>query len=212
MEALIACQTCGLAQRLEELSPGVVAECYRCRSTLAKHTVNSLGRTAAFSLAALVFYLPANIYPILHMQLYGMHSESTIWEGCVTLFQKGQHFVAAIVFLASIAFPLLKLVGLFYLVATTKLRSRRRRLERTWIYRTIDVIGPWSMLDVFLLAVLVALVKFGQLATVLPGRGLVAFTAVVVLTILASSSFDPTLIWRGRRMDNGACARKERFL
>jgi paraquat-inducible protein A len=195
MEALIACQTCGLAQRLEELSPGVVAECYRCRSTVAKHTVNSLGRTAAFSVAALVFYLPANLHPILHMQLYGVNSESTIWDGCVTLFQEGQHFVAAVVFLASILFPLLKLVGLVYLVATAKSRSSRHRLERTWIYRTIDVIGPWSMLDVFLLAVLVALVKFGQLATVLPGRGLAAFTAVVVLTILASSSFNPTLIW-----------------
>jgi paraquat-inducible protein A len=126
METFIACHTCGLVQRVEELSPGLIVECYRCGSSLATHTVNSIGRTAAFSLAALTFYVPANIYPILHMQLYGAHSESAIWDGCATLFQKGQYFVAAIVFLASILFPLLKLVGLFYLDATTKLRSRRR--------------------------------------------------------------------------------------
>jgi paraquat-inducible protein A len=130
------------------------------------------------------------------MELYGAHSENTVWDGCVTLFRDGERLVAVIVFLASILVPLLKLLGLFYLAVTTAIRSRRRRRERTWIYRIIEVIGAWAMLDVFLLSVLVALVKLGQLATVRPGRGLVAFTAVVVLTILASASFDPTLIWR----------------
>ena len=196
METLIASKICGLVQRVEEeLASGAVAECDRCGSTLTKHKVNSLGRTAAFSLAALILYVPANIYPILHFELYGVHSESTVWHGCVRLFQEGHRFVAAIVFFASILTPLLKLLGLFYLVVTTKLKSRRRRLERTWIYRTLEVIGPWAMLDVFLLSVLVGLVQLGRLATVLPGRGLLAFTAVVVLTILATSSFDPTLIW-----------------
>jgi paraquat-inducible protein A len=196
METLIACKICGLVQRLEkEVPPGAVAECYRCRSTLTKHKVNSLERAAAFSLAALIFYVPANIYPILHFEFYGRHTESTVLDGAVRLFQEGHRFVAAIVFFASILTPLLKLLGLFYLIVTTKLKSRRRRLERTWIYRTLEVIGPWAMLDVFLLSVLVALVQLGRLATVLPGRGLFAFTAVVVLTILATSSFDPTLIW-----------------
>jgi len=102
-------------------------------------------------------------------------------------------FIAVIVFLASILIPLLKLLGLFFLVATA--RSTRWRRERTRIYQVIDVIGPWAMLDVFLLAILVALVKLGELATVLPGPGLIAFTAVVVLTILASATFDPRLIW-----------------
>jgi paraquat-inducible protein A len=180
---------------MEELPPGALAACYRCGSILTKHIVNSLARTAALSLAALIFYLPANLYPILQMELYGAHSESTVWDGCVALFQNGHYFVAAVVFTASMLVPLLKLLGLFYLVVSTKLKSPRRRLERTWIYKTIDVIGPWAMLDVFVLAVMVSLVELGQLATVLPGRGLLAFTAVAVLTILASSNFDPTLIW-----------------
>jgi len=95
--------------------------------------------------------------------------------------------------------PLLKLLGLLYLVVSTRWGSRRRQLARTWIHRGIDAIGPWAMLDVFLLAILVSLVKLGKLATVLPGRGLVAFTAVVVFTILATVSFDPAQIWERPR-------------
>jgi len=129
------------------------------------------------------------------MDYYGAYSENTIWDGCANLFRDGQWLVAVIVFLASILIPLFKLLGLFFLVATTKLRSTAARQQRTWIYKTIDAVGPWAMLDVFLLAVLVALVKLQQIATILPGRGLFAFTAVVVLTILASASFDPKLIW-----------------
>jgi paraquat-inducible protein A len=195
METAVACRTCGLLQRMEELRPGTAAECCRCGSTLRERKVDSLARTAAFSLAALIFYVPANLYPILRMEFYGAYSESTVWDGCVKLFQDGQWMVAVIVFLASILVPLFKLLGLFFLVVTTHFASVLRRQERTWIYRTIEVVGPWAMLDVFLLSVLVALVKLEQLATVLPGPGILAFTAVVVFTILASASFDPELIW-----------------
>jgi len=192
---LVACKICGLVQRVPALAPGAQAVCPRCGAVVVEHKVNTLSRTAAFSLAALMFYLPANIYPILQMELYGAHSENTVLDGCISLFQHGQRLVAVIVFLASLLIPFLKLLGLFYLVITTRFASRRRRLERTWIYRIIDVIGPWAMLDVFLLSILVALVKLGELATVLPGRGLFAFAAMVVLTILATTSFDPAQIW-----------------
>jgi len=195
VETIIACKTCGLLQRFEALKPGTAAECFRCGSVIGKHPVDSLARTAAFSLAALIFFVPANIYPILRMDFYGAYSESTVWDGCVKLYQDGQWPVATIVFLASILIPFIKLLGLFFLVVVTKFKSTFWQRERTWIYKTIEVIGPWAMLDVFLLAILVALVKLGQIATVLPGRGLVAFTAMVVFTILASASFDPTLIW-----------------
>jgi paraquat-inducible protein A len=195
METIIACETCGLVQCMEELKPGNVAECCRCKWVIDNRKINSLGRTAAFSLGALILYIPANIFPILRMNYYGAYSENTVWEGCVNLFKDGQWPVAGVVFLAGILIPLFKLLGLFFLVITTKLKSPRRRQQRTWIYKIIDVIGPWAMLDVFLLSVLVALVKLQQIATVLPGPGLLAFTAVVVLTILASGSFDPKLIW-----------------
>ncbi len=195
METILACETCSLVQNVSELEPGTIAECCRCGSTIAARKTNSIGRTAAFSLAALILYIPANLYPILRMDYYGAYSESTVWDGCVNLFKDGQWLVAGIVFFASILIPLWKLVGLFFLVITTKLKSTRARRRRVWIYKIIRVTGPWAMLDVFLLSVLVALVKLQQIATILPGRGLLAFTAMVVLTILASSSFDPKLMW-----------------
>ncbi len=196
-ESIITCRICGLTQRLDAVPHGMVAQCARCGTVLVKDRPDSLGRTAALSLAALILYVPANVYPILRMNYYGAYSESTVGDGCASLFQNGQWVVAVIIFFASILIPLFKLLGLFFLVATTRAGSARRRRQRTWIYRIIEVIGPWAMLDVFLLATLVALVKLKQLVSVLPGPGLLAFTAVVVLTILASASFDPTSIWGG---------------
>jgi paraquat-inducible protein A len=193
---LVACKTCDLVQRVGRLPAGSRAECARCGSVVHPNKGNPLGRTAAFSLAALMFYWPANVYPILRMELYGARSETTVLQGAVSLFEHGQLPVAIVVVLASIVIPLLKLLGLLYLVVTTRFRSTRRRIARTWIYRAIEVIGPWAMLDVFLLSILVSFVKLGEMATVLPGRGLFAFTMVVVLTILASTSFDPAQIWQ----------------
>src|SRR5947208_1536795 len=109
MDRIVSCNICGVAQIMEELRPGAVAQCCRCGSTLAKARVNSLSRTAAFSLAALIFYVPANIYPILRMEYYGAYTENTVWDGCVRLFQDGQWLVAIIVFLASSLIPLFKL-------------------------------------------------------------------------------------------------------
>lgn len=191
----MACPVCDLVQRVEGLEPGTVAECSRCGSTITRRDANSIAQTAALSLAALILYVPANIYPILRMYYYGAYTENTVWDGCVRLFQDGQYLVAVIVFLASIIIPLFKLLGLFYLTATAKFGAGERRRERTWIFKFIEAIGPWAMLDVFLLAVLVALVRLQQLAQVYPGPGLLPFTCVVVLTILASASFDPKLIW-----------------
>jgi paraquat-inducible protein A len=196
-EQVVCCGTCGLAQRVEPLRLHYAAVCSRCGSTIDERRAASLIPTVAFSLAALVFYIPANIYPILTMQRYGLYSETTVWQGVVELVRLNYWFIGLIVFLASIAVPLLKLLALFFLSITAHLRTRRWRRERTWLFRFIEVIGPWSMLDVFLLAILVALVRLGSLATVLPGRGLLAFTCVVVLTLLASQFFDPKLIWRG---------------
>jgi paraquat-inducible protein A len=173
----------------------MVAECVRCSSIIAKPRGHSLRRTAAFSMAALVLYVPANIYPILRMSFQGVFTENTVWNGCVQLFQNGEWFVAGIVFLASILVPMLKLVGLLFLVTTTRFTPRRFWWARARIHKLIELIGPWAMLDVFLLAIAVALVKFGRIATITPGPGLLAFASVVVLTMLASASFDSRQVW-----------------
>jgi paraquat-inducible protein A len=198
-QSLVTCDTCGLLQEVEGLVPGTAAECIRCGSFVgARRTGASLEITAALSFAALVLYVPANIYPIMKMYLYGGYSESTVWDGVVLLMENHQYFVAAVVFLASIVIPLIKLTGLFGLCITARMGWGRRLRSRTQLYKFIDAIGPWAMLDVFLLAVLVALVKLSTWAKILPGPGLLAFTAVVVLTMLASAAFDPKLIWERR--------------
>jgi paraquat-inducible protein A len=195
---VLSCPTCGLLQALGELPSGRVAECARCGSRLADGPHGSLQLTAALAVAALILSVPANVYPIMRMYFHGAYTESTVWDGVVKLADMDQWFVAIVVFLASIVVPVLKLTGLLYLVITIRFRLGRRLRDRTRVYRFIDVIGPWAMLDVFLLAALVALVQLGQLATVLPGPGLVAFAAVVVLTMLATASFDPKHIWQER--------------
>jgi paraquat-inducible protein A len=198
-DSVVACETCGMVQRVDPLPKGAAAECFRCGAFLGvRRSSASLHVTAALSLAALVLYVPANIYPILTMTMYGATSTSTIWDGVVGLVQHGMWGVAIIVFLASLVIPLLKLAGLFFLVASSLTRMGRRLRWRTTLYKFIDAVGPWAMLDVFLLAVLVALVKLGQFATVIPGPGLVAFTGMVVFTMLASAAFDPKLIWQSK--------------
>jgi paraquat-inducible protein A len=194
-QTVLACGLCGQLQQVAILEPGMALECCRCGAVIRERRRRSLATPAALALAALILYVPANLYPILRMEWYGAYTESTVWDGVVSLAKGHQWFVAVIVFLASIVIPLLKLAGLFFLTITTRIGTRRWLRARTQIYRFIDVIGPWAMLDVFLLAILVALVKLGQFATILPGRGLVAFSCVVVLTILASASFDPRLMW-----------------
>ena len=196
-ESMVSCDTCGLVQAVEPLAPGMVAECTRCGSFLAaRRSTGSLHVTAALSLAALVLYVPANVYPIMKMYLHGAYSESTVWDGIKILMDHHEWAVAIIVFMASMVIPLVKLAGLFSLVVTSRMGWGRRLRSRTHLYKFIDAIGPWAMLDVFLLAVLVALVKLQGWAEILPGTGLFAFTAMVVLTMLASAAFDPKLIWQ----------------
>ena len=198
-ESIVSCETCGLVQKVEGLIAGTAAECIRCASFIAApSSTRRLEVVAALSLAALVLYVPANIFPIMKMYMYGVYSESTVWDGVVLLMSADQWGVAVIVFLTSMVIPLVKLAGLFSLVVTARTGWGRRLRSRTRLYKFIDVVGPWAMLDVFLLAVLVALVKLNTMAKVIPGPGLVAFTAMVVLTMLASAAFDPKQIWERR--------------
>jgi paraquat-inducible protein A len=201
MTGLISCKTCGLVQRLERPPPGHQGQCARCGEILRRGGSFSRARTAAFSLAALFLYLPANIYPVMMMQYLGRETENTVWGGVRALWRDNMWGVALIVFIASILVPLLKLFGLFFLVC---IRGPRWQQARARTYKFIERIGPWAMLDVFLLAIMVAVIRFGGFATVIPGPGIVAFTAVVVLTLLASASFEPRLIWKEEHFEDDA--------
>jgi paraquat-inducible protein A len=191
---LVSCHVCGLVCRATE--PELADRgCPRCHAPLHRRKPNSIGRSWAYLLAAAIAYIPANLLPIMLTNTLFERRQDTILSGVLELWNSGSWDLALIVFVASIVVPMFKIAVLIMLLLTTQRRSRWRREERTRLYRFIETIGHWSMLDVFVVALLVALVRFQNMAAVLPGPGAVAFGAVVILTMLASSSFDPRLIW-----------------
>lgn len=190
---LIRCMACGLVSRPDA---GCEApRCQRCHAPLHSRRRDSLTRCWAYLLAAALLYLPANLLPIMQTTSFFTPVDDTILSGVVRLWQAESYDLAIIVFVASIVVPLLKLGVLALLLITVQRRSAWAPEQRARLYRFIEFIGHWSMLDVFVVALLVALVHFKSFALVLPGGGAVAFAAVVVLTMLASMSFDPRLIW-----------------
>jgi paraquat-inducible protein A len=191
----IGCDTCGLVSRAY---PGM--PCTRCGFRLNDRKPGSIQRSWAFSIAALVLYVPANTYPVLTVVRIGAGQPSTILGGVRELIEVGMWPLAALVFFASIAVPVLKLVGLGILLISTHTGTGRALHDRTVLYRIVDAIGRWSMIDIFMESILVALVQFGQLASVYPGPGAIAFASVVILTMLAAHSFDPRLMWDNARM------------
>ena len=186
----IGCDTCGLVSRA---APGM--RCTRCGFRLRIRKPNSIPRTWAFAIAAMILYIPANIYPVLTVVRLGAGQPSTILGGVRELLELGMWPLAALVFFASVAVPVLKLIGLVVLLVSTRLGSSWAMRDRTVLYRVVDAIGRWSMIDIFMESILVGVVQFGKLASVYPGPGAIAFAAVVILTMLAAHSFDPRLMW-----------------
>jgi paraquat-inducible protein A len=187
---LIGCLVCGNVARSPEGAP-----CRRCGHRLSHRKPNSLGRTWALLIAALLLYIPANALPIMSVTRFGSGGPHTILGGVRELFEDRLWPLAVIVLLASVCIPLAKLLSLGIMLVATHRRSSFQLLNRTRMFRVVAVIGRWSMIDIFALTVLVALVRMGFLARVLPENGAFAFAAVVILTMLATESFDPRLMW-----------------
>lgn len=166
--------------------------CDRCGHK-TRRTPKSAQLTVAFSLTALIFYIPANIFPFMTVELYGNRNSSTIWGGILELANSGSWFIAIVVFLASLLIPVLKLLILFYLSFSA--HHKKHPGFKTKMYHFVEAIGRWSMLDIFLLAVLVAMMKLGKFTTVEPELGSAMFLMVVIFTMLASAYFDPQLLW-----------------
>jgi paraquat-inducible protein A len=169
--------------------------CARCGAHLHARKPNSLTRTWALLIAAAILYVPANVLPVLHTGSVFETTTDTIMSGVIHLWTTGSWVLAAIVFVASIIVPGAKLMSMLVLLVGAQRRSRWRPRLRARLYRATAYIGRWSMVDIFVGATLVALVQFNLIASILPGPGAVAFGAVVVLTMLASMSFDPRLTW-----------------
>jgi paraquat-inducible protein A len=192
MPGAVACEVCGL---LGQPDPDGPAHCLRCGAHLHARKPNSIARAWALMMAAIIFYGPANIYPVLTVIQLGAGAPSTIMGGVVELLSSGMYPLAALVFCASIVVPVLKLIALGGMLVATWLGSARRLRDRTRAYRIVAVIGRWSMIDVFMASILVALVHFGGLVNIRSDFGAVAFASVVILTMLAAEAFDPRLMW-----------------
>jgi len=190
---IVACDTCGLVQRVGPVPEGAVAHCARCHFRILSRRPNSRTRTLAFAVAALILYIPSNYYPIVTAEYHGLHSETTVFQGIKSLYENQQYFIAALVFCTSLLTPALKIIALVFIPLT--LDWPRWKKTRTWAYRIIRVIDPWNMLEVFLLAICVSMIEMGKVATVHPGAGVFSFAAVVALTLMATLSFDPRLLW-----------------
>lgn len=191
-QGLTGCPTCGLINRL---SPQGRGRCIRCYEKLHQRLPNSLQRTWALLGASAIMYIPANVYPIMTTTSLGNSSPSTIIGGVVQLIQMGSWPIAVVIFIASVLVPVGKLVALTWLCLVVRRSSALNAQSRTRLYRLTEFIGRWSMVDIFVVAILVALIRAGSLMSITPGPAALAFGAVVVLTMLAAMSFDPRLIW-----------------
>ncbi|WCM48754.1 paraquat-inducible protein A [Pseudomonas sp. WJP1] len=192
---LCLCHTCGLACDMT-LEPH---ECERCGAPLHRRKTNSLTRTWAYMFTALVFYIPANLLPVMNTKMVGDGADSTIMSGVIEFWQHGAWDIALIIFIASIAVPGVKFVALTLLLVTVQRDSQWALRERSQMYRFVELIGYWSMLDVIVVALVASLVKFQALADIEPRPGILFFGLVVVFTMLSAMSFDPRLIWDKER-------------
>ena len=190
---LMACHSCGLLSR--PAAHAHAAWCPRCGDVLHFRKPDSVTRTWAFLIAAIVLYIPANVLPVMKTSSIFGSQNDTIMSGVVYLWVSGSWPLAVVVFVASVLVPMAKIFALAFLNASVQMRSTWQPEQRTRLYRVVELVGRWSMLDIYVIAILVALVQLKAIATIQAGPAAIAFAAVVVLTMIAAMTFDPRLIW-----------------
>lgn len=192
---LLSCPACHLLTRAFRVTEKSRIYCPRCGERLHFRKPESLSRTWALLIAAVIFYIPANTIPIMKVTSMGVVQADTIMSGVIYFIKTGMWPIALVIFVASVFVPVLKLMILGFLLVSVQVKSRWRPRERTLLYRMIEAIGRWSMVDIFVVTLMVALVKIGALADIEAAPGAVYFALVVVITMFAAMNFDPRLIW-----------------
>lgn len=191
---LVACRTCGLVMQRRPI-PSPPTSCPRCTTLLRERLPRSAENTFAWLIAGVILYIPANVLPVIYVSGVGGGEESTILGGVLSFWRAGSWDIAALIFTASIVVPATKFLALGLLLWTVHRGSSWARKQRTALYRLVEIIGYWSMLDVVVVALTAALLEFKALGTAEPRLGIVFFCGVVVTTMIAALSFDPRLIW-----------------
>ncbi len=187
----ILCSECGTLVRSDEPE----SCCGHCGAYVKRRNTDSLNRAWALSITALILYLPANLFPIMDVQIMGESSTNTILGGVIQFFQHQMYFICAVVFVASFVVPLFKLSALFYILLTLNNEKSLSNKRKTALFKIIEIIGKWSMLDVFVVGIMAGLIDTGYMLKITAGPGIVFFASVVILTMMASNSFDTRLIW-----------------
>jgi paraquat-inducible protein A len=188
-EGLAGCHICA------KLSPASMHHCPLCGAALHVRVTDCLQRTIALVITATILYIPANVLPIMTTTQLGTPIDSTILGGVVLLIHHGSYPIAAVIFIASVLVPSGKLLAICWLVWSVSRGQKTSLVQRTKLYRVTEFVGKWSMTDVFVVAVLVALIQLGGLLNITAGPAAIAFGGVVIVTMLAAETFDPRLIW-----------------
>ncbi|WP_251360211.1 paraquat-inducible protein A [Kangiella sp. TOML190] len=186
---LAACHDCGKLDAVEK------GHCSRCGSHLHLRTPNSVQTTIALLITSILLYIPANTFPIMVTNVVGDKTYSTIIGGVIIFLQLKSYFVASVIFIASVFIPIAKIAALFWLCYNVSKKEKLKYQELTKMYRVTEFIGKWSMIDVFVVALMVALVQVGNLMTIHAGIAAFLFAGVVMVTMVAAHSFDTRLIW-----------------
>ena len=193
MDPLIACHECDLLQQRPPLPMGATARCARCGAVLYRRKRNSLDRVLALTIAGLILFMVANIYPFLTFRLEAQIQETTLITGIVELYNQGMWIIAGVVLLTSIVMPLLELTGMLYVLLPLKFNRRPWNLALS--FRMVRRFKPWGMMEVFMVGILVAFVKLSKMASIIPGMALYAFMVLIFVLAASAASLDPHIVW-----------------
>ncbi len=194
MESLIACHECDLLYRRRPLPPDGAARCVRCGAVLYRRKQNSLDRVLALTVAGLILFVIANMYPFLTFRLEAQVQETNLITGVKELYQQGMWIVAGVVLLTTIVMPLLELTGMLFVLVPLKLR--RRPWKIALLFRAVRSLRPWGMMEVFMIGILVAVVKLVKMASIIPGTALYAFLALIFILAASAAALDPHIVWK----------------
>lgn len=190
----IACHDCDLLHRRRELPPGAIAVCRRCGAVLMRNRSHDIDRPLALALSGLIFFVIANFFPFLTMSLEGQIQETTLISGVIELYRQHLPLVALLVLGTGIVFPLLELSGWIYILLP--LKFNRVPWQMAAVFRLVNSLRPWAMMEVFLLGILVAMVKLLKLAEIIPGTGLFGFVVLIFILAATAASLNPESIWK----------------
>ena len=194
MNSHIACHECDLLYELPPIPEGGMAKCSRCGAVLQRHKRNSLDRTLSWAIAGLILFAVANTYPFLALKSEGLVRETTLITGVEQLYKQDMRSVAVLVFLTSILFPFLQLAGTLYMLLPLKFK-RLPWWKPALVFRFIRTIQPWSMMEVFMIGILVSAVKLAKMASIIPGLALYSFVILIFVLAAVAASLDPHLVW-----------------